>query len=96
MMNYKKIIDKYYPEDNELKQILLVHSKMVADKALGIVDNHPELFADRQFVEEAAILHDIGHGPFGHDFEWMSRLMLLEYFVLVTNHTFVMASLEPI
>ena len=59
-MNYKKIIDKYYPEDNELKQILLVHSKMVADKALGIVDNHPELFADRQFVEEAAILHDIG------------------------------------
>jgi uncharacterized protein len=27
---------------------------------LEIVDNHPELNADRTFVEEAAMLHDIG------------------------------------
>lgn len=59
-MDYQKIIDKYYPEDNKLKQILLVHSRKVADKALQIVDNHPELNADRQFVEEAAMLHDLG------------------------------------
>ena len=59
-MDYQSIIDKYYPEDNELKHILLVHSRKVADKALAIVDNHPELNADRQFVEEAAMLHDIG------------------------------------
>lgn len=59
-MDYQKIIDKYYPEDNELKRILMVHSRRVADKALSIVDNHPELGADRQFVEEAAMLHDIG------------------------------------
>ena len=59
-MNYQTIIDKYYPEENELKHILLVHSRSVADKALAIVDKHPELNADRQFVEEAAMLHDIG------------------------------------
>jgi uncharacterized protein len=59
-MDYKAIIDKYYTEDNELKHILLVHSRKVADKALSIVDKHPELEADRQFVEEASMLHDIG------------------------------------
>lgn len=59
-MDYQNIIDKYYPEDNELRHILIVHSRKVADKALEIVDNHPELSADRQFVEEAAMLHDIG------------------------------------
>lgn len=59
-MDYNAIINKYYPKDNELKHILLVHSRKVADKALEIVDNHPELGADRQFVEEASMLHDIG------------------------------------
>ena len=59
-MNYQACIDKYYPEENELKHILMVHSRLVADKALRIVDHHPELHADRQFVEEAAMLHDIG------------------------------------
>lgn len=59
-MNYQAIIDKYYPEENELKHILMLHSRQVADKALHIVDEHPELEADRQFVEEAAMLHDIG------------------------------------
>lgn len=58
-MNYQEIIDKYYP-DNELKRILLLHSRQVANKAIEIVDRHPELNADREFVEEAAMLHDIG------------------------------------
>ena len=59
-MNYQAIIDKYYPEDNELRHILMVHSRQVAEKALFIVDHHPELQADRSFVEESAMLHDIG------------------------------------
>ena len=54
------IIDKYYPEDNELKHILLTHSRSVADKALWIANRHPELNLDKQFLEEAALLHDIG------------------------------------
>lgn len=59
-MDYKAIIDKYYSEENELKHILLVHSSSVARKALAIADAHPELQLDRRFVEEAAMLHDIG------------------------------------
>ena len=59
-MDYQAIINKYYPEDNELRHILLVHSRAVADKALAIADCHPELSLDRQFIEEAAMLHDIG------------------------------------
>ena len=46
-MDALAIINKYYPEDNELKHILLAHSRSVADKALW-------------FLEEAAMLHDIG------------------------------------
>ena len=59
-MDYNAIIDKYYPQENELKNILTDHSRAVADKALAICDKHPELNADRQFVEEAAMLHDLG------------------------------------
>jgi len=59
-MDYQAIINQYYPEENKLKHILLVHSRSVANKALAIVDQHLELQLDRQFVEEAAMLHDIG------------------------------------
>ncbi|WP_072529840.1 HDIG domain-containing metalloprotein [Bacteroides ilei] len=59
-MNPLALIDKYYPEENELKHILLVHSRSVADKALAMAAKHPELDFDVQFVEEAAMLHDIG------------------------------------
>lgn len=31
-----ELIDKYYPEENELKHILLTHSRSVADKALWL------------------------------------------------------------
>ena len=59
-MDALAIINKYYPEDNELKHILLTHSRSVAEKALWIAGRHPELNLDRQFLEEAALLHDIG------------------------------------
>ena len=59
-MNPLALIDKYYPADNELKRILLIHSRSVADKALALARKHPELNLDLQFVEEAAMLHDIG------------------------------------
>lgn len=55
-----RLLSKYYPEDNELRRLLLHHSRQVTQKALAIVDAHPELAIDRQFVEEAAMLHDIG------------------------------------
>ena len=55
-----EIINRYYFTDNELKRILITHSKLVAERALQVVDSHPELNADRTFVYEAAMLHDIG------------------------------------
>ena len=69
-MNYQHIIDKYYNEDADLRRILVVHSQSVARRALRIADKHPELHLDRPFIEEAAMLHDIGiigtHAPSIH------------------------------
>ena len=60
MLDYQAIIDKYYGDSPELREVLMIHSRQVADRALRIVDRHPEWQADRQFIEEAAMLHDIG------------------------------------
>ena len=54
------IINKYYPENNDLRKILISHSVAVADKALSIAQIHPEMNLDKIFIYEAAILHDIG------------------------------------
>lgn len=59
-MDWKKIINKYYIEDSELKNILIIHSQSVARKALQIVSLHPELHLDADFIREGAMLHDIG------------------------------------
>ena len=59
-MDCIELIDKYYKGAPELRQILLTHSLAVRDRALLICDNHPELHADRLFIAEAAMLHDIG------------------------------------
>ena len=55
-MNAVKIIEKYYEKNSKLYNILIRHSIKVRDKALKIIDNHPELNADRQFVKEASML----------------------------------------
>lgn len=64
MVDYRTLIDKYYATSPELQNILLAHSMQVRDRALKIVDAHPEWTengeVDRDFVEEAAMLHDIG------------------------------------
>ena len=69
-MDYQSIIDKYYPADDVLRRVLLQHSRQVADRCLQIVSRHPELPVDVQFLEEAAMLHDIGilrcHAPSIH------------------------------
>ena len=59
-MDYQAIIDKYYPAEDELRRVLLHHSRQVADRCLAIVRKHHELPVDVQFLEEAAMLHDIG------------------------------------
>ena len=66
-MDYQAIIDQYYAEDDELRHLLLLHSRQVADRCLQVARNHRELPLDVQFLEEAAMLHDIGirwcHAP---------------------------------
>lgn len=60
-ISYTDIIDRYYRNEHpKLKEILLRHSESVTRKALDIVRRHPELNADAEFVEQAAMLHDIG------------------------------------
>lgn len=59
-MDVNEIIDRYYPQDNELKNIYMLHARAVADFALELARRHPELGLDEQFVYEAAMLHDIG------------------------------------
>lgn len=59
-MNALDIIEKYYDKNSDLYRLLVKHSAQVMNKALAIVDKHPELGADKQFIAEAAMLHDIG------------------------------------
>ena len=59
-MTAEEIIRQYYPADNELRRLLLHHSRQVAGKALAVADRHPELHLDREFLHRAAMLHDIG------------------------------------
>lgn len=57
---WMRVIDKYYSDNPPLRDLLILHSRLVADKALKVAAAHPELGLDVQFVEEAAMLHDIG------------------------------------
>lgn len=58
-INPYAIIEKYCKE-KQLRDIILLHSQAVANKALSIINKHPELNADPIFIKEAALLHDIG------------------------------------
>ena len=66
-MDYISLLYKYYTEDDDLRRLLLKHSRQVADRCLLIASRHPELQLDTNFLEEAAMLHDIGvrwcHAP---------------------------------
>ena len=59
-MNPYVILQKYYSSNEESKVILVNHNESVANKAISIAHNHPELKIDTEFVFQAAMLHDIG------------------------------------
>ena len=56
---YYELITKYYEEGSALLELLQTHSEMVARKALAVAEA-AGLDVDREFVYEAAMLHDIG------------------------------------
>ncbi|MDH8700862.1 uncharacterized protein M2138_000196 [Dysgonomonadaceae bacterium PH5-43] len=59
-MDAIEIINKYYDENSALYDILLTHSKAVAEKSIEILRIHPEWSLDEDSVYQAALLHDIG------------------------------------
>ena len=59
-MFFHEIIDKYYPEDDNLRRLLIHHSRQVTLRAQRVAERHPELGADPVVLEQAAMLHDIG------------------------------------
>lgn len=59
-MDIQALIDKYYPEDNELRRMFLTHSRQVAERALQVAERHPELGLDKILLYEGGMLHDIG------------------------------------
>ncbi len=66
-MDVIKIIEKYYEPDSKAYYFLIHHSKLVAKKALQVAERVKELNPNFKFIEEAAMLHDIGifmtHAP---------------------------------
>lgn len=62
MLDCLSIIQRYYTPGNDDYQVLVLHSRQVADMAVALgqrlIDRHVPL--DIEFVEEAAMLHDIG------------------------------------
>jgi len=59
-MNPFEIINEYYEEGTPQYDILVTHSRAVAKKALEIAEMHPEMNLDKDFIYEAAMLHDLG------------------------------------
>ena len=60
MIDTLAIIHRYYPEGSDIERVLRQHAEDVTGLALELVDAHPEMGLDREFVAEAAMLHDIG------------------------------------
>lgn len=60
MKQVTDIISKYYKEGTPLYECLVNHSRQVAEMAVEIAERHPELNLDKDFLYEAAMLHDIG------------------------------------
>ncbi len=55
-----EILTKYYYPDSKTYSYLTTHSRMVARKALQAAERVGHLNPDTRFIEEAALLHDIG------------------------------------
>lgn len=56
----EEIIHKYCQGNVQLEEVLFCHSRDVANRALRVAKEHPELKADEKLIWEGAMLHDIG------------------------------------
>ena len=54
------ILKRHAGDDSKALDVLLIHSRCVAEKALAIAARVSHLGPDLTFIEEASLLHDIG------------------------------------
>lgn len=59
-VDYFQIIHKYISPDSPIYPIYIIHCQLVANKALTIAKQLKLSDENKQFIEEAAMLHDIG------------------------------------
>jgi uncharacterized protein len=59
-MNPAAIIEKYYPPGSTAYHLLTQHSRMVMEKSVQIANRIGHAGIDLKFIQEAAMLHDIG------------------------------------
>ncbi len=59
-VNPVELVGRYYAPDSKSYRILLEHGRLVADKALAAAARAARLGPDLDFIQSAAILHDIG------------------------------------
>jgi len=59
-MDVEHILTRHFGGNVDARTIVLEHSRMVADKALRIARALDDPSLDLPFIEEAALLHDIG------------------------------------
>lgn len=66
-MNVLSILQRNFGENRDAFEIVLEHSKMVAAKAVSVARSLSDPAINIAFIEEAALLHDIGiakiHAP---------------------------------
>ncbi|MGD2187478.1 MAG: HDIG domain-containing protein [Desulfobacterales bacterium] len=55
-----ELLEEYYDTNSKTFEILVEHGKQVAQKALAAAERVPEMKPDLDFIETAAMLHDIG------------------------------------
>ena len=60
MSDVFRIIDKYYDRSSPAYVLLVEHGRMVGKKSLELARRMEASGLDLQFIEEAALLHDVG------------------------------------
>lgn len=59
-MDVIRIIEKYYTPGTPLYNLLIKHSRSVAERAMQIAESGKSGDVDKKLIYEAAMLHDIG------------------------------------
>jgi uncharacterized protein len=69
-MDTQEIINAHYRPGTDLYDLFMRHAQLVTEKSLEVAGNVPHLNPDMAFIQEAAMLHDIGifmtHAPAIH------------------------------